>query len=84
MIEGTAAVKRLVIGVPAPLQEFNSGIGITGTAGWQLGPMYEWVASVDPQTGAYTPMLAEDWTLTNVTISGNVAIDDGGGLTSAN
>ena len=69
VIEGTAAVKRLVIGVPAPLQEFNSGIGITGTAGWQLGPMYEWVASVDPQTGAYTPMLAEDWTLTNETIT---------------
>ena len=68
VMEGSAAVKRLVIAIPAPLQEFNSGIGITGTAGWQLGPMYEWVASVDPQTGAYTPMLAEDWTLTNETI----------------
>lgn len=68
-MEGSAAVKRLVIGVPAPLNEFNAGIGITGTSGWQLGPMYEWVASVDPATGAYTPMLAEKWTLTNDTIN---------------
>ncbi len=68
VVVGPAAVKRLVIAVPAPLNESNAGIGITGTSGWQLGPMYEWVASVDPATGAYTPMLAEEWTLTNETI----------------
>jgi len=67
-MKGSATVKRLVIGVPAPLNESNAAIGITGTSGWQLGPMYEWVASVDPATGAYSPMLAEEWALTNETI----------------
>jgi len=67
-MQGAAAVERLVIAVPAPLNESNAATGITGTSGWQLGPMYEWVASVDPATGAYTPMLAEEWALTNETI----------------
>lgn len=60
---GAAPVERLVISMTAPTDESNAAIAITGTSGWQLGPMYEWTASVDPETGAYTPMLAEDWAI---------------------
>jgi peptide/nickel transport system substrate-binding protein len=61
-------VERLVISMTAPTDESNSALGIQGTSGWQLGPMYEWTASVDPETGAYTPMLAEDWTISETSI----------------
>ena len=65
---GPAPVKRLVISMTAPTDESNSALGVGGTSGWQLGPMYEWTASVDPETGAYTPMLAEDWTISEKSI----------------
>lgn len=65
---GPAAVERLIISMTAPTDESNSALGIQGTSGWQLGPMYEWTASVDPETGAYTPMLAEDWTISEKSI----------------
>ena len=65
---GPAPVERLVISMTAPTDESNSPLGIQGTSGWQLGPMYEWTASVDPETGAYTPMLAEDWTISETSI----------------
>jgi peptide/nickel transport system substrate-binding protein len=31
--------------------------------------MYEWIASVDPHTGAYIPMLAEDWTISDTSLT---------------
>jgi peptide/nickel transport system substrate-binding protein len=52
----------------APTEETNAGNRMGGTAAWQLGPMYEWTASVDPETGAYTPMLAEGWTISEKAI----------------
>ena len=65
---GPAAVKRLVMAMTAPTEETNAGNRMGGTAAWQLGPMYEWTASVDPETGAYTPMLAEGWTISEKAI----------------
>ena len=65
---GPAAVKRLVMAMTAPTEETSAGNRMGGTAAWQLGPMYEWTASVDPETGAYTPMLAEDWTISEKAI----------------
>ena len=64
----TASVERLVMAMTAPTEETNAGNRMGGTAAWQLGPMYEWTASVDPETGAYTPMLAEDWTISEKAI----------------
>ena len=64
----TASVKRLVMAMTAPTEETSAGNRMGGTAAWQLGPMYEWTASVDPETGAYTPMLAEDWTISEMAI----------------
>ena len=52
----------------APTDESNDGVGLGGTAAWQLGPMYEWTSSVDPETGAYVPMLAEDWSISDKAI----------------
>ena len=51
-----------------PTDESNDAVGLGGTAAWQLGPMYEWTASVDPETGAYTPMLAEGWSISEKAI----------------
>ena len=65
---GPAAVKRLVMAMTPPTEETNAGNRMGGTAAWQLGPMYEWTASVDPETGAYTPMLAEAWTISEKAI----------------
>ena len=65
---GPAAVKRLVMAMTAPTEETSAGNRMGGTAAWQLGPMYEWTASVDPETGAYTPMLAEGWTISEKAI----------------
>ncbi len=66
---GPAPVERLVIAMTAPTDETNSAISVGGTSGWQLGPMYEWTASVDPETGAYTPMLAEDWSIAEKSVT---------------
>ena len=65
---GPAAVKRLVMSMTAPTEESNDAVGLGGTAAWQLGPMYEWTSSVDPETGAYVPMLAEDWSISDKAI----------------
>ena len=65
---GPAPVERLIIAMAGPSTEFNSSLGIGGSSGWQLGPMYEWTASVDPETGAFAPMLAEDWSITDTSI----------------
>ena len=65
---GPAPVQRLVMSMTAPTDETNSALNVGGTSGWQLGPMYEWAASVDPGTGAYTPMLAEDWSIAEQSI----------------
>ena len=65
---GPASVKRLVMAMTAPTEESNDGVGLGGTAAWQLGPMYEWTASVDPETGAYVPMLAEGWSISDKAI----------------
>lgn len=65
---GPASVERLVMSMTAPTDETNSALNVGGTSGWQLGPMYEWAASVDPGTGAYTPMLAEDWSIAEQSI----------------
>lgn len=65
---GPASVKRLVMAMTAPTEEYNSGTNLGGTSAWQLGPMYEWTSLVDPETGAYTPMLAEDWTIDDKSI----------------
>ena len=67
-MSGPAPVKRLVISMTPPTEESNDGVGLGGTAAWQLGPMYEWTASVDPETGAYVPMLAEDWSISDKAI----------------
>ena len=65
---GPAPVKRLVMSMTAPTVESSDAVGLGGTAAWQLGPMYEWAASVDPETGAYTPMLAENWSISEKAI----------------
>ena len=68
VMPGPAAVQRLVMSMTAPTVESADAVGLGGTAAWQLGPMYEWAASVDPETGAYTPMLAENWSISEKAI----------------
>lgn len=63
------SVARLVISMTAPTVENNSPLSLGGSQGWPLGPMYEWTAYVDPETGSYVPMLAEDWTISDDSIA---------------
>ncbi len=83
-----ASVDRLVMAVTAPTEETNAGNKFGGTAAWQLGPMYEWTASLDPVSGAYVPMLAENWAISDKSITytfrEGVQFHNGWGELSAN
>jgi len=66
---GTAKVKRLVVSMAGPAEEANAATSLGGTTAYQLGPMYEWTATVSPTSGAYEPMLAENWTITDDSVT---------------
>ena len=65
----SSKVKRLVVSMAGPAEEYNAATGMGGTNAYQLGPMYEWTATVSPDSGAYEPMLAENWTITNDSVT---------------
>ena len=48
----SSKVKRLVVSMAGPAEEYNAATGMGGTNAYQLGPMYEWTATVSPASGA--------------------------------
>src|SRR5918992_2060485 len=59
-------VDRLIYAVPPPTQEaMNPNRDMQPQDEFQLKPMYENLIGAEPETGAWIPMLAEDWELEN-------------------
>ena len=56
---------RLVMALVPPQLEYNTPRNGSQPTAWQLGPMYEYLISVDNKSGKLAPGLAESWKLEN-------------------
>ncbi|SVC64690.1 uncharacterized protein METZ01_LOCUS317544, partial [marine metagenome] len=54
-------VKRVIFGMVAPSEEYNTPGKAGPPANTQLAVMYEFLVGMDPVTGGYIPQLATDW-----------------------
>ena len=57
-------VERVVISFPAPSTEGNdSNFDFSSPPSVQLRPMYDYLVGVNPETGAFEPQLATEWSV---------------------
>ena len=57
-------VDRVIIAFPAPATEGNdSNFDFSSPPSVQLRPMYDYLVGVNPETGAFEPQLASEWSV---------------------
>ena len=57
-------VERVIISFPAPSTEGNdSNFDFSSPPSVQLRPMYDYLVGVNPETGAFEPQLASEWSV---------------------